>query len=162
MVNIQVIKQHLIIIFTALKHCFIALINLIRGGIPLKDLSSEIVLITGAASGLGKGIAQRLAHLGCTLVLWDIDEVSNARVAEDLNTATNSNRIYAMKCDLTNKENIYECARKVQGTIGHVTMIINNAGVVSGKQLVNCSDESIQRTFDVNVIAHFWVLYSDE
>ncbi|CAF3604736.1 unnamed protein product [Rotaria sp. Silwood1] len=128
MVNIQVIKQHLIIIFTALKHCFIALINLIRGGIPLKDLSSEIVLITGAASGLGKGIAQRLAHLGCTLVLWDIDEVSNARVAEDLNTATNSNRIYAMKCDLTNKENIYECARKVQGTIGHVTMIINNAG----------------------------------
>ncbi|CAF4548982.1 unnamed protein product [Rotaria sp. Silwood1] len=158
MVNIQVIKQHLIIIFTALKHCFIALINLIRGGIPLKDLSSEIVLITGAASGLGKGIAQRLAHLGCTLVLWDIDEVNNARVAEDLNTATNSNRIYAMKCDLTNKENIYECAKKVQGTIGHVTMIINNAGVVSGKQLINCSDESIQRTFDVNVIAHFWIL----
>jgi all-trans-retinol dehydrogenase (NAD+) len=36
-------------------------------------------------------------------------------------------------------------------------MIINNAGVVSGKTLVNCSDASIQRTFDVNIIAHFWV-----
>jgi all-trans-retinol dehydrogenase (NAD+) len=36
-------------------------------------------------------------------------------------------------------------------------MVINNAGVVSGKPLVKCSDESIQRTFDVNVIAHFWV-----
>jgi all-trans-retinol dehydrogenase (NAD+) len=36
-------------------------------------------------------------------------------------------------------------------------MVINNAGVVSGKPLVNCSDASIQRTFDVNVIAHFWV-----
>jgi all-trans-retinol dehydrogenase (NAD+) len=36
-------------------------------------------------------------------------------------------------------------------------MVINNAGVVSGKHLINCSDASIQRTFDVNVIAHFWV-----
>jgi all-trans-retinol dehydrogenase (NAD+) len=36
-------------------------------------------------------------------------------------------------------------------------MVINNAGVVSGKHLIDCSDASIQRTFDVNVIAHFWV-----
>jgi all-trans-retinol dehydrogenase (NAD+) len=36
-------------------------------------------------------------------------------------------------------------------------VIFNNAGVVSGKSLVNCSDAAIQRTFDVNVIAHFWV-----
>ncbi|CAF3543427.1 unnamed protein product [Rotaria sordida] len=141
-----------------LKHYFIALVNLIRGGPTLKDLNSEIVLITGAASGLGKGIGQRLAHLGCTLVLWDIDEVNNIHVAEELNTVTNSERIHAMKCDLTNKENIYECAKKIQETVGHVTMIINNAGAVSGKQLVNCSDASIQRTFDVNVIAHFWIL----
>ena len=36
-------------------------------------------------------------------------------------------------------------------------MVINNAGVVSGKPLLSCSDAAIQRTFDVNVIAHFWV-----
>jgi all-trans-retinol dehydrogenase (NAD+) len=36
-------------------------------------------------------------------------------------------------------------------------MVINNAGVVSGKHIIDCSDASIQRTFDVNVIAHFWV-----
>lgn len=36
-------------------------------------------------------------------------------------------------------------------------MVINNAGVVSGKPLLDCSDAAIQRTFDVNVIAHFWV-----
>ncbi len=87
--------------------------NLITGGPPLKDLSSEIVLITGAASGLGKGVAQRLARLGCTLVLWDVDEVNNTHVAEELNNATNSKRIHAMKCDLTSRENIYECAKKV-------------------------------------------------
>ncbi len=39
-----------------------------------------------------------------------------------------------------------------------MTIVINNAGVVSGKPLVDCSDASIQRTFDVNIIAHFWVM----
>jgi len=48
--------------------------------------------------------------------------------------------------------------KKVQETIGNVTMVINNAGVVSGKHLIDCSDASIQRTFDVNIVAHFWVL----
>ena len=38
-------------------------------------------------------------------------------------------------------------------------MVINNAGVVSGKPLLHCSDQSIQRTFDVNVLAHFWVKF---
>ncbi|CAF4543883.1 unnamed protein product [Rotaria sp. Silwood1] len=54
-----------------------------------------------------------------------------------------------MKCDLTNREGIYECASKVQEKIGNVTIVINNTGIVSGKQLVDCSDESIQRTFDI-------------
>ncbi|CAF1576525.1 unnamed protein product, partial [Adineta steineri] len=113
---------------------------------------------TGAASGLGKGVAQRLAHMGCTLILWDVDEAGNARVAQELNQETKSKRVHAMKCDLTSRESIYECAKKVQDTVGNVTMVINNAGVVSGKPLVECSDASIQRTFDVNVLAHFWIL----
>jgi NAD(P)-dependent dehydrogenase (short-subunit alcohol dehydrogenase family) len=100
-------------LFILYKHWFYALITLINGGPPLKDLSSETVLITGGASGLGKGVAQRLAHLGCTLILWDVDEANNTRVAEELNKATNSKRVHAMKCDLTNRENIYECAKKV-------------------------------------------------
>ncbi len=107
------IRQLFMTFFILFKYWFRAFKNLITGGPPLKNLSSETVLITGAASGLGKGVAQRLAQLGCTLVLWDVDEANNARVAEELNNATESKRIHAMKCDLTNRENIYECAKKV-------------------------------------------------
>lgn len=42
--------------------------------------------------------------------------------------------------------------------VGDVTIVINNAGVVSGKTLLDIDDASIQRTFDVNILAHFWVL----
>jgi len=147
-----------LVFYILFKHWFRNFLQRFTGGPPLKDLSSEIVLITGAASGLGKGVAHRLAGLGCTLVLWDVDEANDTHVAEELNNSTNSKRIHAMKCDLTKKENIYQCAKKVQETIGNVTMVINNAGVVSGKHLIDCSDASIQRTFDVNIVAHFWVL----
>jgi len=65
----SIIYQRVLILFVVFKYWFRNLINLITGGPPLKDLSSETVLITDATSGLGKGVAQRLAHLGCTLVL---------------------------------------------------------------------------------------------
>jgi len=110
---IQIIIVYVELFCVLFKHWFWDLFELFTSGSPLKKLNSEIILITGAASGLGKGVAQRLAHLGCTLVLWDVDEVNNARVAEELNNATNSKRIHAMKCDLTNRESIYECARQV-------------------------------------------------
>ena len=114
MTAIQIIAQYTKLFYVLFKHWFFGLIQLFTGGPPLKDLSKETILITGAASGLGKGVAQRLAPLGCTLILWDVDEVNNARVAEELNNATNSKRIHAMKCDLTSRESIYECAKKVK------------------------------------------------
>ena len=109
----RIIYQHLLVLYILIKHWFRYIISLITGGSPLKDLKSETILITGAASGLGKGIAQRLAYFGCTLILWDVDEKTNVLVAEELNDITKSKRIHAMKCDLTRKDDIYECARKV-------------------------------------------------
>ncbi|CAF1434022.1 unnamed protein product [Adineta ricciae] len=155
---VALILEYIKLFYVLFKHWFRDLFHSLYVGPKFKDLSSETVLITGAASGLGKGVAERLAQFGCTLVLWDVNETDNARVAEELNSMTKSNRVHAMRCDLTSRESIYECAKKVQETVGNVTMVINNAGVVSGKTLVNCSDASIQRTFDVNVLAHFWIL----
>lgn len=105
--------QYLRLFWILYKHWFLDFINLFIEPV-LKDLSSETILITGAASGLGKGVAERLAQLGCTLVLWDVDGATNTRVAEELNAATKSKRVHAMKCDLTDRENIYECAKKVK------------------------------------------------
>jgi FlaA1/EpsC-like NDP-sugar epimerase len=112
MAAIQIIFQYIKLFYILFKHWFRDLFELFTST-PLKDLSSDTILITGAASGLGKGVAQRLAEFGCTLILWDVDETTNARVAEELNTVTKSKRIHAMKCDLTNRDSIYECARKV-------------------------------------------------
>ncbi|XP_025834103.1 short-chain dehydrogenase/reductase family 16C member 6-like [Agrilus planipennis] len=68
-------------------------------------------------------------------------------------------RAYAFVCDLADREDVYRMAEKTNKEAGQVTILINNAGVVSGKLLLETPDHLIQRTFDVNVLSHFWVSY---
>lgn len=59
--------------------------------------------------------------------------------------------------DITKKEEVYKMAEEIRNRIGDVTLLFNNAGVVSGRMLLDTPDHLIERSFNVNVIAHFWV-----
>jgi len=124
---------------------------------PRKDLRNDIILITGAGSGLGKLLAKRLSLTGATLVLWDVNGETNKETANDIEENSNC-KVFSMKVDLCNRAEIYRVAEQVRDQVGSVTMIVNNAGIVSGKTLLDTEDESIIRTFDVNILAHFWVI----
>lgn len=123
-----------------------------------KDVSGQIALVTGAGGGIGRLIAIGLAKLGCKVVCWDIAKQANEETVKQIQM---SNGIaYAYQVDLTKREEIYQFAQRVKKEIGKVSILVNNAGVVSGKVLLDCTDEQIQRTFDVNVLAHFWTTKS--
>lgn len=125
-----------------------------------KNVENEIILITGAGSGLGRGVAKRFASLGATVVLWDVNENGNEETKRQIQAVQSNAKVYAMKVNLCDREDIYRVAQQVKDQVGEVTMVINNAGVVSGRALIDLDDNSVQRTFDVNIIAHFWVLKS--
>ena len=65
--------------------------------------------------------------------------------------------VHAYKVDVTNAEEVYETAKSVSREVGDVTVLVNNAGVLNGKRFMDCSDDMIRRTMDVNVMSHFWV-----
>ncbi|RZB39963.1 estradiol 17-beta-dehydrogenase 11, partial [Asbolus verrucosus] len=65
---------------------------------------------------------------------------------------------YGFKCDLADKEDVYKIASLTRQEVGEVTILINNAGVVSGNLLLDTPDHLIKRTFDVNILAHFWTV----
>lgn len=46
---------------------------------------------------------------------------------------------------------------QVKRDVGEVDILVNNAGIVTGKKFLDCPDHMIQKTFEVNTIAHFWV-----
>ncbi|XP_045736759.1 estradiol 17-beta-dehydrogenase 11 isoform X1 [Mirounga angustirostris] len=119
-----------------------------------KSVTGEIVLITGAGHGIGRLTAYEFAKLKSTLVLWDI----NKQGIED--TAAECKRLgakaYAFVVDCSNREDIYSSAKKVKEEIGDVSILVNNAGVVYTSDLFATQDTQIEKTFEVNVLAHFW------
>lgn len=60
-------------------------------------------------------------------------------------------------CNVADRQSVYATAEQIRREVGKVSILINNAGIVSGNRLLEIPDENIQRTFDVNVLAHFWV-----
>merc|ERR1712241_1440270 len=65
---------------------------------------------------------------------------------------------FAYTVDITDRQKIYAAADEVKQDVGKVSILINNAGIVSGSTVLNTPDEKTIRTFDVNVLAHFWTM----
>ena len=120
----------------------------------MADFTNKRVLITGAASGIGRMMAEQLAAQGAHLILWDVNEAGLNAVRDELAAHPGGVAVYA--CDLTDREAIYATARRVLDEHGPIHTLINNAGIISGKPLLEIPDEHIERTFSVNTLALFW------
>lgn len=92
---------------------------------------------------------------GAKIVAWDINEAGLAKTKQ-LVEATGG-RCFTYKVDVSNRQRIYETADRVKQEAGTVYMVVNNAGIVSGKDFLELTDEAIERTMNVNTMAHFWM-----
>ncbi|NWH37766.1 RDHE2 dehydrogenase, partial [Chloropsis hardwickii] len=120
-----------------------------------KNVSGEIVLITGAASGIGRLLAVKFAHLGATVVLWDINQEGlncTVRLARE----NGAGRVHSYICDCSKRQDVYRVADQVKKEVGDVSILINNAGIVIGKRFLDSPDSLIEKTMEVNTTAHFW------
>ncbi|XP_041329693.1 LOW QUALITY PROTEIN: epidermal retinol dehydrogenase 2-like [Pyrgilauda ruficollis] len=122
---------------------------------PKKYFAGEIVLITGSANGIGRQVALKLAPLGVTLVLWDIDDEGNKETSR-LAQQNGASRVFVYHCDCSRREDIYEQADKVRKEVGDVTILINNAGILIGKKFCELTDEDFEKTFRINLFSQVW------
>uniref|UniRef100_A0A6G1S4R8 Retinol dehydrogenase 10 n=1 Tax=Aceria tosichella TaxID=561515 RepID=A0A6G1S4R8_9ACAR len=163
------------------------LVSLVQWFIPYswyaKDVSDEIVLITGAGSGLGRQIALEYAKLNASLVLWDINEaglretkkmvekeqrrLESTTKKKKEETSNNYKRIcLAYNVDVGNREAVYESAKQVRKDLEsmegaskkYVSILVNNAGIYHGLMLHELKDHQIERIFRINILAHFWTV----
>ncbi|XP_036884461.1 epidermal retinol dehydrogenase 2 [Sturnira hondurensis] len=122
---------------------------------PRKNVAGEIILITGAGSGLGRLLALKFARLKAVVVLWDVNKEANeetCRMALD----EGATRAYAYTCDCSQKEEVYRVADQVKKEVGDVAILINNAGIVTGRDFLSCPDDLMEKSIDVNFKAHLW------
>ncbi|TRY75747.1 hypothetical protein TCAL_11108 [Tigriopus californicus] len=138
---------------------YYGVINLAKSFFPdqfKKDVANDVVLITGAGSGLGRLMAYQFAKLGAIVVSVDVNKKSNDETVKKINET--GGKAFGYVCDLSDRAKIYETANKVRAEVGTVSILVNNAGIVSGTFLLDTRDESIDRTFKVNILAHFWTI----
>lgn len=121
-----------------------------------KSVVGEVILITGSGSGLGRTMAIKLALHGAKLVLWDMNETLN----EETKRLVDAEGRYDARCYTVNigdREEVNRAAQQVLKDYGRLDMIINNAGIVSGKKFLECSDDLMERTMAVNTHALFYI-----
>jgi 3-oxoacyl-[acyl-carrier protein] reductase len=119
-----------------------------------KRLQDRIAVVTGAAAGLGKAAAVRLASEGARIEILDIQTGDDA-VAE---IRTAGGDAHSTLCDCANEAQIAAAVREIATRRGRVDILVNNAGILSGrKPWHSLSYEEVNRYIQVNYIGYFLV-----
>ena len=107
-------------------------------------LNKKISIITGAASGFGKGIAEKFSEEGAKLILVDINKDLLEKVAKDLNQDF-------LHTDVANSSSMQKLADYVLKKYGTIDIMVNNAGITHlPKPLEEVSEEEFDKVFAVN------------
>ncbi len=116
----------------------------------MTDLKGERVLITGAANGLGRCLAELFADERCVLALTDIDKDALDQTAGRLKEQAADIRTFVL--DVSEQERVEEMAAKVLADLGGIDILICNAGIGVHGELAQTSLETWKKVMDVD----FW------
>lgn len=132
--------------------------SLFRFALPAdpKDVSDDIILITGAGHGMGREMATRFARLGAKVICVDINAQGNE---ETINLIKQEKgRAYAYLCDVTDRSAVFQLAEKVEKEVGVVTILVNNAGIMPCKPVLKHNEKEIKTLMDINVNGNLWMI----
>jgi NAD(P)-dependent dehydrogenase (short-subunit alcohol dehydrogenase family) len=113
------------------------------------NIAGEIAVITGGASGIGRGTALALARRGADIVLADINERRLALASDEIHGL--GRRVLAVHCDVSVDEDMARLAERAEAELGPVGLVMNNAGVVLRGALEEIEMSDWQWCFGINV-----------
>ena len=120
----------------------------------MKDLAGKTAFITGAASGIGLGVATRLAQAGAKVMLCDIEKAALDKALTELRQ-TNAD-VEGVVADVSLKSELQAAAEATLARYGEVHILHNNAGVTGGGVYGGWTDAGWSWTIGVNLMAVIW------
>lgn len=114
----------------------------------ITSFKDRVVVITGAASGMGRAYALAFAKQGSHLALCDYDEEG---LGETISLLPESQKVFAQAFDISDEQAVFEFADQVKQHVGQAFMLVNNAGVEGSGEPVWATEQSyFKRVMDVN------------
>lgn len=117
-------------------------------------LSGKVALITGAAQGIGRGIALRLAKEGADIALVDLNPEKLRHVAEEVQML--GRKASTFVADVGDREQVFQAVEHAHSTLGGLDIMVNNAGISQVKPLLDVTAEEIERIYRINVQGTLW------
>jgi len=115
----------------------------------MKEFKDKVAVITGAANGIGFGIAERCAQLGMNVVLAGIN-ADNLQIAEE-NLKPTGATLLCVRTDVSKREEVEALAQKTLDVFGAVHLLVNNAGVATGSSAWESTWEEWEWVMNVNL-----------
>jgi 3-oxoacyl-[acyl-carrier protein] reductase len=120
----------------------------------MSRLNDRVAVVTGAATGLGRAAALRLAREGAHLEILDLQDATP--VCEEIRAV--GRRAESVRCDVTDEDQIRRAAEAIRERSGKVDILVNNAGILSGrKPWHTLTREEVEKFVDINYIGYFLV-----
>jgi NAD(P)-dependent dehydrogenase (short-subunit alcohol dehydrogenase family) len=120
----------------------------------MSRLNGKTAFITGAAAGIGRGIALALAGEGATIAIVDIDEDAARQTAQDASAAGGRGQAY--KCDVSNRAQVLDAMDKFVSETGGLDILVNNTVAFHYAPLVDMPEDKIHRMLDVGLKGTYW------
>jgi all-trans-retinol dehydrogenase (NAD+) len=121
----------------------------------MSEIAGKNVVITGGARGMGRLMAMEMAWLGGRVIVYDVAAEALEAVVDEVRAA--GGEAYGYVCDISDRREVYRVSGEVKARVGPADVVVNNAGIISGRRLLEIPDERIEAVFGVNVLALYWV-----
>jgi NAD(P)-dependent dehydrogenase (short-subunit alcohol dehydrogenase family) len=114
----------------------------------LRTLVGKVVIVTGAAAGIGEGCALVAAREGAKVIVADVDEVKGKEVASRIGGSF-------FLTDVKDTPNIDELVKFTAAEFGRIDGVVNNAGTHNGLGLLTCEENDFSELIDLNLTSMF-------
>ncbi|OHV05440.1 SDR family NAD(P)-dependent oxidoreductase [Mycobacterium talmoniae] len=113
------------------------------------NFTDKVALVTGAASGIGRGVVTILAAAGANVVVSDINAEGAAAVAQGLE------RAHPLRCDVREPDDVHDAVQATVERFGHLDILVNNAGMEVTTPLVETTPDQLVNILRVNIAGVF-------